>query len=96
MDGRGVNDPNNLLERFDHVVRRGGPTHDPPLGADHLQGRRLELGEIALGGVLDQQALVAAIVRLAHRGLDADLGGHARDDQVGDAERRQPGVEPRR
>ena len=52
------------------------------LGGDHLQRGLLELGEIALGRVLGEQAFVAAVVRLAHRRLHADLGGHAAEDAV--------------
>ena len=66
------------------------------LRRDHRQRRRLELGEVALGAVLDHQAGVAAVVGLAHRRLHADLGGDAREDQVGDALRVQDLVDPRR
>jgi hypothetical protein len=53
--------------------------------ADHLQRGRLEGGEITLGAVLEQQALVAAVVGFAHAGLHADFGGHAAEQQMRDA-----------
>ena len=71
------------------MPRTAQPADDAALRRDHLDGRRLELGEIALGRVLDQQAFVAAVVRLAHRGLHADFGGHAGEHQVRDAARLQ-------
>src|SRR5207245_933876 len=56
----------------------------------------LELGKVALGRVLDQQALVAAVVRLAHRGLHADLGRDAGQEQMRDSLRSQHLVQRRR
>ena len=46
---------------------------------------RLNSGEIAVSGVFDKQTLIAAVVCFAHRGLYADLGGNARDQQMRDA-----------
>ena len=76
------------LDRRDRRRRRV-PADDRALRRDHRQRRRLELGEVALGAVLDQQAVVAAVVGLAHRGLHADLGRHAGEDEVRDAARLQ-------
>jgi hypothetical protein len=55
------------------------------LRADHVQRGALEFREVALGGVLDQQAVVAAVVGFAHGGLHAHLGGDAGKDQMRDA-----------
>src|SRR5258706_1441953 len=71
-----------------------GPADDAVLGADHVQRGPLELGEIALGGVLHQEALEAAIVGLAHGALHADLGGDSGEDEVG--HRRLPQQVPQR
>ena len=54
----------------------------------------LKCGKIARRRVLDQQAFVAAIVGLAHRGLHADLGGHASEHELRDC--RAPSASPRR
>src|SRR5579862_9192259 len=58
-------------QRLGELSDGGGPADDRALRADHLEGRLLEFGKVAFRGVLDQQALIAAIVRLAHGGLDA-------------------------
>ena len=53
-----------------------------PWADDHLDRRRLELGKVALRRILDQQALVAAVIGLAHRGLDADFRRDAGEHQM--------------
>ena len=60
-------------------------------GAEHaaLHGHHLERGEVVAviggaGAVLEQEALEAAVVRLAHRGVHAHVGRDAREDQMGD------------
>ena len=65
------------------------PSDDGALRADHVERRRLEGGKVARGRVLDQQAFVAAVVGLAHRGLHADFGRDAGEDELGDAARLQ-------
>jgi len=55
------------------VVSLGGPPDDAVLRGDHRQRRRLELGEVALRGVLYQDTLVPAVVRFPHGGLHAHL-----------------------
>ena len=45
----------------------------------------LEFGEVGAGAIRQHQAVEAAIVRFAHRRVDADLGGDAADDQLRDA-----------
>src|SRR5258708_29160092 len=76
-------------ERGDHRGARRAPAGDAALGDDHLDGGALELGEVAVGRVLDQQALITAVVRLAQRGLHAHLGGDTGEQQVGDAAQAQ-------
>ena len=65
--------------------QRRRPADDAALRDDHLDHRGVELREVARRAVGDEQAFVAAVVGLAHRRLHADLGGHAADQQVGDA-----------
>jgi hypothetical protein len=68
------------------VVRGlGGPAEDAALRGDHRQAHPVELGEVRADAVGQHQALVAAVVGLAHRGVDADLGRHAGDDQLADS-----------
>ena len=69
-----------------HRTRRM-PPHDRALRGDHGECRGFELGEVTLGGILDQQAVVAAVVGFAHRCLDTDLGGHAGEHEVRHVER---------
>src|SRR5215469_5876526 len=63
---------------------RGNPTEDAALGLDHAQPGVVKLREIRADTVGDNEALVASVVRLAHRGVDADLGGHPANNQLGD------------
>src|SRR5260370_8228567 len=72
-------------ERGAHRGEGRGPAHDAALRAHHLERGLLEGGEVALGGVLHEQTLVAAVVGLPHRGLHAHLGGHAGEEKVRDA-----------
>ena len=46
----------------------------------------MELREVGSAAVGEHDAAIAAVVRLAHRGVDADFGGDAADQQVLDAE----------
>ncbi len=73
------------VQRLEQCGARRGPADDAALGAHHVERGRLECREVAFGAVLQQQAVVAAVVGLAHAGLHADLGGHAAEHQVGDA-----------
>ena len=67
---------------LEHLVGRRRPADDRALRPDHGERRRLELGKVALGRVLGEQAFVAAVVGLAHGRLHADLGGDAGEDQL--------------
>ena len=53
----------------------------------------MEFGKIGPHAILENEAVVAAIVGLAHRGVDAHLGRHAGDDELLDASVLQDGVE---
>src|SRR6185295_10189880 len=61
------------------------PSEDPALGLDHSQPDFVKFGEVRSAAVLRDDAAIAAIVRLTHRRVDANLGGDAADDQVLDA-----------
>ena len=65
----------------------------PPCALIISSADALELGEVGGDAVLEHQAVVAAVVGLAHRGVDADLGGDAADDELCDAAAAQDGVE---
>ena len=60
----------------------GDPAEDAPLGLDHFQAGLLEFREIGTDAILGDDAVVTAVIRLAHGGVDAHLGGHAGDDEV--------------
>jgi hypothetical protein len=60
---------------------------------NHGERGLLELGEVALGRVFDQQALVAAIVGFAHRRLHADFRRDAGQQEMRDALRPEQVVE---
>ena len=50
----------------------------------HRDGCGMELRVEARAGVLDQHAVEAAVVGFSNEGVDADVGGDARDQQVVD------------
>jgi len=54
------------------------------LRRDHGEGGVVEWREIRGSAVGEDEAVVAAVVRLAHRRRDAHLGGDAADDQLAD------------
>src|SRR6266496_3801860 len=80
-------------ERGKELRRIADPAEDAALCLDHLQRHPLELWEVRCHAVREYQAVVAAIVRLADGGVDADLGGHAADDQAGDAFALEDGIQ---
>src|SRR5467141_701165 len=67
--------------------RFGGcaPAEDAALRLDHAQAHLLKLREIRADAILYDHAFVAAVVRLTHRGIDANLCGDPADDQLSDA-----------
>src|ERR1700730_4176703 len=66
--------------------RFGGcdPAEDAALRLDHAQSHLLKLREIRADAIGYDDAFVAAVVRLTHRGIDADLGRYPADDQLRD------------
>ena len=64
-------------QRGQERLGRRHPAEDAALRLDHLQRHLVELREIRGDAVRQHQAFVAAVVRLAHRRLDAHLGGDA-------------------
>jgi len=78
------------------AARNGGvsdPAEDAALGGDHRQPDALELGEVRADAVRQHQRLVPAVVRLADGRVNAHLGRHPGDDEVGDAGRLQDGLQ---
>src|ERR1700744_5458023 len=73
------------LQRGQQRLRSGHRTENAALGLDHGQARLVEFREIRRAAIRQHDAAEAAIVGLAHRGVDADLGGHAADEQRVDA-----------
>ena len=82
-----------LLHRGGDVCRACRPPHDAVLSRDHRQRSRLELREVALRGVLHEQALVPAVVSLAHRRLHANLGGDPGEHELFHPQRLQSRVQ---
>jgi hypothetical protein len=60
---------------------------------DYLDRRAVVALVCRSRAVLEQQALVTAIVGLAHRGVDADVSGNAREHGMGDAARSEGEVQ---
>src|SRR5215510_11152995 len=85
-----------LAERLEEPPGIGHPAEDSALGLDHGEGGLLELGEVRGHTVLEDEAVVAAVVRLADAGVDADLGRHAADDELRDPAVLEDRVEVRR
>src|SRR6516162_8776244 len=63
----------------------GDPAEDAALRLDHAQPHLLKLREVRADAIGNDEAVVAAVVSLAHRRIDANLGGDPADDQLGDA-----------
>src|SRR5580704_2646446 len=74
-----------LADRRDDIGRASHPAENAALRLDHFQAHVLELGEVGAHAILGDEAVVAAVVGLADRGVDAHFGGDAGDDELGDA-----------
>src|SRR5947209_16300236 len=72
-------------DRRDHVRAHPDPAENAALGLDHLEPKRLEFREIGADTIFENETIEAAIVRLAHRRVDADFGRDARHDELTDA-----------
>src|SRR6516225_5330661 len=64
---------------------RGDPAEDAALCLDHAQPHLLKLREVRADAIGHDEALVAAVVSLAYRRIDADLSRDPANDQLGDA-----------
>ena len=75
--------------------RRGrrDPAEDAALRLDHRDPRGVEFGEVGASAVLQHETVEAAIVGLAHRGVDADLGCDAANQKLSDAAAAQHGFQ---
>mmetsp|Transcript_27437 Transcript_27437/g.67718 ORF Transcript_27437/g.67718 Transcript_27437/m.67718 type:complete len:398 (-) Transcript_27437:29-1222(-) len=68
-----------------HLIRRREGSKNTTLHRDHLAGRVMIPLVGRAGSVREQQALVSHVVGVAHRRVHADVGRHAREDDVADA-----------
>src|SRR6516162_9282412 len=75
------------LKCFDDGLGRGDPAEDAALRLDHAQPHLLKLREVRSDAIGNDEAVVAAVVSLAHRRIDANLGGDPADDSLA-----EPGV----
>src|SRR6516162_6063432 len=75
------------LKGFDDGLGRGDPAEDAALRLDHAQPHLLKLREVRSDAIGNDEAVVAAVVSLAHRRIDANLGGDPADDSLA-----EPGV----
>ncbi len=58
------------------------PTENAALGLDHFEPHFLKFRKVRTDAVLWDQTIVATVVCLAHRGIDADLRCYSGDDQL--------------
>src|SRR5215469_8139333 len=70
------------LERGDDGRGRGDPAEDAALGLDHAQPHFLRLWEIGADAIGNDDTVVATVIGLAHRRIDADLGRDPTNDQL--------------
>src|SRR5260370_22705747 len=70
---------------FNQRLGVGDPAEDAALGLDHLQAHGLELWKVGSHAVFEHEAVIAPVVGFAHRGVDADFGRYAGDDELLDA-----------
>mmetsp|Transcript_24253 Transcript_24253/g.53890 ORF Transcript_24253/g.53890 Transcript_24253/m.53890 type:complete len:280 (+) Transcript_24253:104-943(+) len=59
-----------------------GVAANASLRSNHLDDSLFELGNVARCCILDQDALIAAVICLAHRRLDADLGRDSTENEM--------------
>src|SRR6266851_6166894 len=71
-------------ERRDDVLGGCDPAEYTTLRLDHAQPHLLKLREIRADTIRYDDAVVAAVIGLTHRGIDADLGGDPANDELGD------------
>src|SRR4030095_2509972 len=71
-----------LLQRCDNVRRRAHPAEYSTLRLDHREPHLMKFRKVGCAAIAEHDAAKAAIVRLAHGGVDADFGGDAAHQQV--------------
>src|SRR5678815_1340038 len=74
-------------------VRVRHPAENAALGPDHLKSDTLKLGKVGADAVLEDAAVVAAIVGFPNGGVHAHFRRHAGDEQLGNAAVLQDGVQ---
>src|SRR6516164_2458210 len=72
-------------QRCNDRLGRRDPAEDAALCLDHAQPHLLKLREVRADAIGHDEALVAAVVSLAYRRIDADLSRDPANDQRGDA-----------
>src|SRR5580658_4234223 len=80
-------------DRSYHVSRMTHPSEDPALRLDHVEAGGLEFREIRSDAILDDEAIEAAIIGLAHGRVDAHLRRDARDHELTDRAIVEDGVQ---
>src|SRR5581483_7884158 len=73
------------LHRLQYCGGVRDPAEDAALGLDHLQAHLVKLGEVRRAAIRDDDAAIAAVIGLAHGGVDAHFGGDAAHEQILDA-----------
>ena len=76
-------------QRLEEALRGRHRAEHAALHLDHVERGEMVLDLGRRAAIRQQQALVAAVVGVAHRGVHADVGGDAGEDDVADALRLQ-------
>src|SRR5690606_34494882 len=74
--------PGSTQEGREDATAVGDPAEDSSLRLDHPQRHLVELRKVGATTVARNQATIASSVGLAHRGVHANLGRDATDDQA--------------
>src|SRR3954467_6765283 len=70
------------LHRLQDRGRVRDPAEDAALGLDHLQAHLVKFGEVGCAAVGDDDAAIAAVIGLAHGGVDAHFSGDAAHQEI--------------
>src|SRR5262247_3619376 len=74
-----------FVQGFQEARRIAHPAEDPALRLDHRERGDLKLREVRADAILEHEAVVTAVVRLADRRVHAHLGRDPADDEPPDA-----------
>src|SRR5579862_2178929 len=77
-----IESPSGSGQNREQRFGRRNPAEDPALRLDHREPRGVERVEIGGDAILEHEAVEAAVVGLAHCGVDADFGGDAAHHQL--------------